>query len=120
MPPWVRSSSSAASRYAVHAAARSSGQGASLAIEDAIVLAQCLRDLPDPAAAFQAFRALRRERVERVVRHGKRSGDGKAQGAIGAGVRDLVLPMIMRRMATGASLNWIYDYRIDWDAPVVA
>jgi 2-polyprenyl-6-methoxyphenol hydroxylase-like FAD-dependent oxidoreductase len=105
---------------AVHATAPSSGQGASMAIEDAVVLATCLRDIPDPAVAFASFKALRRERVERVVKHGKRSGDGKAQGPIGAGIRDLVLPLIMRRMANGSGLDWMYDYRIDWNAPVTA
>src|SRR5690606_31942239 len=61
---------------AVHATSPSSGQGASLAIEDAVVLAKCLRDIPETGAAFAAFKRLRQERVERVVRHGKRSGDG--------------------------------------------
>ena len=65
---------------AAHATSPSSGQGASMAIEDAVVLAKCLRDIPDTAGAFAAFKGLRQERVERVVKHGKRSGDGKAQG----------------------------------------
>ena len=43
---------------AAHAASPSSGQGASLAIEDSVVLAQCLRDFPDPTAAFAAFEQL--------------------------------------------------------------
>ena len=88
-------------------------------IEDAIVLAKCLRDIPDTAAAFASFKKLRQERVERVVKHGKRSGDGKAPGRIGAIIRDLVLPMIVRRMVASNSLAWMYDYRIDWPAPVV-
>lgn len=104
---------------AVHAAAPSSGQGASMAIEDAVVLAQCLRDNPQPAAAFAAFRRLRRRRVERVVRHGRRSGDGKAHGPVAAALRDLLLPTIMRRMVAADSLAWMYDHRIDWDAPAV-
>ena len=103
---------------AVHATSPSSGQGASMAIEDAVVLATCLRDIPDTAAAFAHFKRLRRERVERVVKHGKRSGDGKAQGWFGVRVRDFVLPMIMRRMVTSNSLAWMYDYRIDWPARV--
>jgi len=103
---------------AAHATSPSSGQGASLAIEDGIVLAKCLRDIPDTEAAFGAFTHLRRERVERVVAHGKRSGDGKAQGPVGAMIRDLVLPAILRRIAAKGSLNWMYDYRIDWASPV--
>jgi len=101
---------------AVHATSPSSGQGASLAIEDAVLLAMCLRDHPDAPAAFRTFEALRRDRVERVVRHGKRSGDGKADGPVKARIRDLVLPALMRRMTARGSLDWMFDYRIDWDA----
>lgn len=103
---------------AAHATSPSAGQGASMAIEDAIVLATCLRDIPDSGQAFARFRQLRRERVERVVRYGKRSGDGKAQGLVRAWVRDLVLPVIMRRMTASHSLDWMYDYRIDWMSPI--
>ena len=58
---------------AAHATSPSSGQGASMAIEDAVVLAKCLRDLPDVSRAFAAYEQLRRERVERVVAQGARS-----------------------------------------------
>jgi 2-polyprenyl-6-methoxyphenol hydroxylase-like FAD-dependent oxidoreductase len=105
---------------AVHATSPSSGQGASMAIEDAVVLAKCLRDIPDLEAAFAAFKSLRQDRVERVVQHGKRSGDGKAQGRVGAMIRDLVLPMLVRKMVSTNSLSWMYDYRIDWPAKVAA
>ena len=47
-------------------------QGASLAIEDAAVLAECLCDDPSADAALAAFEQRRREQVESVVR----SGDG--------------------------------------------
>lgn len=103
---------------AAHATSPSSGQGASMAIEDAIVLAKCLRDVPDPADAFAAFDRLRRKRVESVVKYGKRSGDGKAQGRVGATIRDLVMPAIMRRIAAGNGMTWMYDYRIDWREPI--
>ena len=45
---------------ATHATSPSSGQGASLAIEDAVVLAKCLRDLPDTKLAFATYERLRR------------------------------------------------------------
>jgi 2-polyprenyl-6-methoxyphenol hydroxylase-like FAD-dependent oxidoreductase len=113
---------------AAHATSPSSGQGASMAIEDAVVLAKCLRDIPSPSGAsgasgardaFAAFERLRRDRVERIVAQGKRNGDGKAPGVAGAFVRDLVLPVIMRQMARKNSLAWMYDYRISWDAPTL-
>ncbi|GAA1813280.1 FAD-dependent monooxygenase [Luedemannella flava] len=105
---------------AVHAASPSSGQGASLAIEDAVVLGRCLRDLDDPAVAFTAFRAARRQRVERVVAQGRRNGNGKMQGPVGAAIRDLILPVVMRRVAEKDLLGWMYDYRVDWDEPATA
>jgi hypothetical protein len=60
-----------------HAVSPSSGQGASMACEDSIVLAQCLRDLPDTRRAFAAYERLRRERVERVVAYGRVSAAAK-------------------------------------------
>ncbi|XVQ85173.1 FAD-dependent monooxygenase [Microbispora siamensis] len=105
---------------AAHATSPSSGQGASMAIEDAVVLGKCLRDVPDTADAFAAFERLRRERVERVVAQGKRNGDGKAPGAGGAFVRDLILPVIMRQVEKRNALAWMHDYRIAWDDRVAA
>ncbi|WP_169948445.1 NAD(P)/FAD-dependent oxidoreductase [Microbispora sp. H11081] len=105
---------------AAHATSPSSGQGASMAIEDAVVLGKCLRDLPDTAAAFAAFERLRRGRVERVVAQGKRNGDGKAPGAGGAFVRDLVLPVVLRQVEKRNALAWMYDHRITWDERVSA
>jgi 2-polyprenyl-6-methoxyphenol hydroxylase-like FAD-dependent oxidoreductase len=105
---------------AAHATSPSSGQGASQAIEDAVVLAKCLRDLPGTRDAFAAYENLRRERVEKVVAQGKRNGTGKAPGPVGAWIRDLVLPPIMRSIAKKNSLAWMFDYRIDWDAKVSA
>jgi 2-polyprenyl-6-methoxyphenol hydroxylase-like FAD-dependent oxidoreductase len=103
---------------AAHATSPSSGQGASMAIEDAVVLGKCLRDLPSPAAAFSAFERARRQRVERVVAQGKRNGTGKAPGPAGAMVRDLMMPAFMRMMAKRDLMGWMFDHRIDWDAPV--
>ncbi|MBX6385144.1 MAG: FAD-dependent monooxygenase [Microbispora sp.] len=100
---------------AAHATSPSSGQGASMAIEDAVVLGKCLRDAADPARAFAAFERLRRDRVERIVAQGKRNGDGKAPGPGGAFVRDLILPVIMRRIQKRNAMAWMHDYRITWD-----
>jgi 2-polyprenyl-6-methoxyphenol hydroxylase-like FAD-dependent oxidoreductase len=40
---------------AIHAVSPTAGQGASLAMEDAIVLAQCLRDIPELEQAFATY-----------------------------------------------------------------
>jgi 2-polyprenyl-6-methoxyphenol hydroxylase-like FAD-dependent oxidoreductase len=51
---------------AAHAPSPSSGQGASLALEDAVVLAQSLRDHGNVPAAFAAYETARRQRVEKI------------------------------------------------------
>ena len=105
---------------AAHATSPASGQGASMACEDAVVLARCLRDVPDPDGAFATFERLRRDRVERIVAVGKRNGEQKAVGPVARVARDLVLPLVFRRMArTGPDSDaWMYRYSIDWAAPV--
>jgi 2-polyprenyl-6-methoxyphenol hydroxylase-like FAD-dependent oxidoreductase len=107
---------------AAHATSPASGQGASMAIEDGVVLAKCLRDLPDIRQAFAAYERLRRERVERVVAQGARSSSGKAAGPIARVLRDLMLPVILKRVAGSGerSLAWMYGYHIDWDEKVAA
>jgi 2-polyprenyl-6-methoxyphenol hydroxylase-like FAD-dependent oxidoreductase len=102
---------------AAHATSPASGQGASMAIEDAVVLAKCLRDLPDIQQAFAAYEQLRRQRVERVVAQGARSSSGKAAGPIARVLRDLMLPVVLKRVASSGerSLAWMYSYHIDWD-----
>jgi FAD-dependent urate hydroxylase len=103
---------------AAHATAPSSGQGASMAIEDAVVLARCLRDRSDIPQAFAVYERLRRARVERIVAHGARTSNSKAAGPIGRVIRDLMMPLILKRLANGGSLAWMHDYHIDWDAKV--
>jgi len=103
---------------AAHATAPSSGQGASLAIEDAVVLARCLRDLPDVGQAFAAYERLRRARVERIVAHGARTSNGKAAGPVVRVLRDLMMPLILKRVGRGDPLAWMHDYQIVWDENV--
>jgi FAD-dependent urate hydroxylase len=104
---------------AAHATAPSSGQGASMAIEDAVVLARCLRDVPDIPQAFAVYERQRRTRVERIVAHGARTSNSKAAGPVGRVLRDLMMPVILlKRVANGGSLAWMHDYHIDWDEKV--
>jgi 2-polyprenyl-6-methoxyphenol hydroxylase-like FAD-dependent oxidoreductase len=93
-----------------------------LAIEDAVVLARCLRDLPDAQTALARYEQLRRDRVEKVRAQGRRNGSGKTAGPVGRAVRDLVLPLVMRRLFRDGRdpLRWIWDHHIDWDTPVTA
>jgi len=100
---------------AAHATSPSSGQGASLAIEDAVVLAKCLRDLPGSAEAFVAFERLRRGRVERVVRYSARIDTSKAIGPVGRWFRDLLMPVALKHFVSPAAHAWLYGYHVDWN-----
>jgi 2-polyprenyl-6-methoxyphenol hydroxylase-like FAD-dependent oxidoreductase len=102
-----------------HATSPSSGQGASMAVESAVQLARCLRDLPI-ADAFQAYERLRRERVERVIAAGARTSSGKAAGPVARVFRDLTMPVAMKLLARPERMAWQHDYRIDFDAPVAS
>jgi FAD-dependent urate hydroxylase len=103
---------------AAHAPSPTSGQGASMAAEDAVVLAQCLRDLPGIPEALAAYERKRRARVERIVAQGARTGSAKTPGPVGRVLRDLALPLVFRFLVTERSMAWIYDHHIDWAAPV--
>ena len=102
---------------AAHPTSPSSGQGASLAIESAVQLARCLRDLPHPQA-FLEYERLRRARVERIIAAAARTNTDKAAGPIARVLRDLFLPTAMRLLAKPEKMAWQFDYRIDWDEPV--
>jgi 2-polyprenyl-6-methoxyphenol hydroxylase-like FAD-dependent oxidoreductase len=99
---------------AAHVPSPSSGQGASMAIESAVQLARCLRDLPH-GDAFIAYERLRRDRVARVIKLAARTNSHKAAGPVGRRLRDLVMPIAMK-LAKPEKMAWQYDYRIDWDA----
>lgn len=103
---------------AAHAPAPSSGQGASMAMEDAVVLARSLHDMPSIPAAFTAFERLRRERVEKIVAWGARGSDSKVPGAFGRVARDLMVRLVFRFVITEKSLAWMYDYRVGRDEPL--
>ncbi|MEU8915544.1 MULTISPECIES: FAD-dependent monooxygenase [Streptomyces] len=94
---------------AAHAAAPNAAQGASMAIEDGIVLAKCLRDRADPHSAFAAYEQLRRERVEQVVAASAGMAKLTASGTPGRPSR----PEAAERGGAGAD-NWLTGYRIEW------
>jgi FAD-dependent urate hydroxylase len=102
-----------------HATSPSSGQGASIAIESAVQLARCLRDLPVDEA-FPAYERLRRTRVERIIAAGARTSSNKAAGPVARVLRDALLPMTMKAMAKPEKMAWQFDYRIDWPTTVDA
>ncbi|HEX4705087.1 MAG TPA: NAD(P)/FAD-dependent oxidoreductase [Pseudonocardiaceae bacterium] len=103
---------------AAHATSPSSGQGASLAIESAVQLARCLRDLPHEQA-FATYEGLRRARAEKIIALAARVNSDKAAGPVARVVRDLVMPVAMK-LVKPEKMAWQFDYRIDWAATAVA
>jgi 2-polyprenyl-6-methoxyphenol hydroxylase-like FAD-dependent oxidoreductase len=104
---------------AAHAAAPNAGHGASMAMEDAVFLAKCLRDFSDVSEAFRAYEAQRRERVERLVATSARMGGTATPGPIKRIIRDIAI----RKRLKGGPRNtaaWLTQHHIDWDAPVAA
>ena len=95
---------------AAHAVSPSSGQGASLAIEDAVVLASHLRDASTPETALSGFVRERKERAEKIVRFGRQIGNHKISSTAGNIFRDLTLGMFLRMGAESTKEQ--YSYRI--------
>lgn len=102
---------------AVHAPSSSSGQGASLAIESAIQLARCLRDIPDAHAAFMRYEQLRRARVETIAALAAKTNSQKAAGPVAKALMHKLMPIAMKTFFNPAKLfGPQHGYRIDWEA----
>jgi 2-polyprenyl-6-methoxyphenol hydroxylase-like FAD-dependent oxidoreductase len=98
---------------AAHAAAPHGAQGASLAIEDAVVLARCLRDEPTVDDAFAAYQRERKPRVDGLYRQARSRGRQMLpRGPLAAWLRDRILPWALRQADVGD--DWLYDYRTGW------
>jgi len=98
---------------AAHATSPHVGQGASLAMEDAIVLAKCLCDVDAVPSAFRTFENRRRERVEDVAEISRTTGHQKApSNALARKVRDTVLPFFLKRGVE--NFERIHSYRVVW------
>jgi 2-polyprenyl-6-methoxyphenol hydroxylase-like FAD-dependent oxidoreductase len=104
-----------------HAPNHSSGQGVSLAVESAVELARCLRDIDDPLAAFAVFEQMRRPRVTKIAAQAAKSNQRKAAGPIAGAVMSLVMRVAVKTFLKPEKMfGWIQGYRIDWDRPVSA
>ena len=101
---------------AAHAPSPSSGQGASMALEDAVVLADAIAAAPDLAASLAAYEQRRRDRVERIVKAGARSSSSKIPGPIGRVFQEAVLRLVFRAFVTDKSVAWMTDYRVSREA----
>ncbi|WP_440089226.1 FAD-dependent oxidoreductase [Streptosporangium sp. LJ11] len=102
---------------AAHVTSPSSGQGAAMAMEDAVELARCLRDLP-VADAFAAYQRLREGRLRKVHAGAQQVNRSKSATGPGRVIRDAMFPVLMKRLGGPQALSWLYDHRIDFDDKV--
>jgi salicylate hydroxylase len=91
-------------------------QGAGMAIEDAAVLAKCLRESqneggPTIPAAMQRYARLRRSRVARMQRTARGAGRTYHLTGPAAWARDLVIKAMGAKRLL-ARQDWIYDWRV--------
>ena len=102
---------------AAHAVSPTSGLGASLALEDAMILAKLLRKYTttEYPKAFFDFQSIRKSRVEKVRADAqKHNTDKKVHTPISAWFRDTMMSIFLRLFGLG-SVDWKYDYKIKWD-----
>ncbi|MGV9713797.1 FAD-dependent monooxygenase [Gordonia sp. NPDC003424] len=97
---------------AIHAPAPSSGQGASMALEDAVVMASSLAGATTVEDGFVGFETARRSRVEKIVAVGARSSSTKTPSGLGRVLNDTVMRMIFRYVVTERSQRWMFDHRV--------
>lgn len=106
---------------AAHAPSSSSGQGASLAIESAVQLARCLRDLPDHRTAFATYEHLRRDRVEKIAANAERNNRQKAFGPLASTLMSVLMPLALRTFLKPEKMfGPVHGYHIDWERTVAA
>ena len=103
---------------AAHRASTSSGQGASMAIEDAVTLGQCLRDIEDPVTALATLQHLRRPRTDKILALGAKTASSKAAGPVAAAMRDAFMKFGFRFFYKPESSAWLLRSHIDWDERV--
>ena len=103
---------------AAHAISPHAGQGATMAIEDSIVLAKCLRDIQDTKKAFVLFEQIRKKRTEKIVKVAQQLGDMFTMtNPVKKWLRNKVtLPLFVKQGLKPA--DWIYSYKIDWDEKI--
>jgi 2-polyprenyl-6-methoxyphenol hydroxylase-like FAD-dependent oxidoreductase len=94
---------------AAHATSPHAGQGASLALEDAMRLGRLMLDRQELSLTFQNFEAERRPRTEKIVALARRNGNSKREfSATGAWIRDRMLRLLLP--ITSKGMDWMYAY----------
>jgi 2-polyprenyl-6-methoxyphenol hydroxylase-like FAD-dependent oxidoreductase len=95
---------------AAHPMLPTMGQGACTALEDAFVIAKCLKEQADPAAAFRQYEALRFPRIKLIVEQSLRSGKmGELHHPFGVAVRNTFMKIMGSTISN--SFKSLHAYR---------
>jgi 2-polyprenyl-6-methoxyphenol hydroxylase-like FAD-dependent oxidoreductase len=86
-----------------------SGQGASMAIEDAVALARALATTGEVPAALTAFDRIRHERTGKLAKTAAANRDAKTAGPLATRLRDAFMPFFMGRFYNRAT-GWLFDH----------
>lgn len=95
---------------AAHAPSPSSGQGAAMALEDAVVLARSVA--AHGADGLAAYEAARRDRVEAIVKAGARSSSAKIPGRLGRVPLETMLSLVFRSGVAARSTDGFTAHRL--------
>ncbi|QFY05828.1 FAD-dependent oxidoreductase [Nonomuraea phyllanthi] len=85
------------------------GQGASMAVEDAIALARELSATADIPAALAAFDRIRHDRTGKLARSAAANRDAKTAGPVAARLREIMMPFFFNRFYEKGT-GWLYDH----------
>jgi len=104
---------------AVHALTPHAGQGASLAMEDAIVLAKCLRDIDNTQKAFAKFQQLRKQRVEKMSKLAHNAGEGYfVTNPIKKMFRNTMIKLVLSSFIFKRMAKFFFGYKTDWEEKI--
>ncbi len=85
------------------------GQGASMAMEDAVVLARELTDAGSIPAGLAAFDRQRHPRSGKLAKTETANRDAKTAGPVATRMREMIMPHVFNRFYEKAT-SWLYEY----------
>jgi salicylate hydroxylase len=108
--PWPAQGPTALLGDAAHPMMPFLAQGGAMALEDAVVLADCLAQRPTIADAWQSYARLRHPRTSRVEAGARRNGRIYHLSGLAAAARNLTLGTIPGTRIM-AGYDWLYGWR---------
>lgn len=99
---------------AAHGISPHVGQGASLALEDTVVLTDVLDNETSYESAFEKFQGMRKQRVEKIIRTAQKIGDTKTKiNPVAAWFRDKLIGFFIKQQLS--KQDWLYGWRYPFD-----